>query len=44
VRSLFRFALVAIACLVLGTADTLAQAGPEGGGNELQVWTGGGMG
>jgi lipid A 3-O-deacylase len=44
VRSLFRFALIAIACLVLGTTDTRAQAGPEGGGNELQVWTGGGHG
>jgi hypothetical protein len=35
---------VVLACLLLSAAGVRAQAGPEGGGNEVQVWTGGGHG
>lgn len=31
-------------CCVLETPDLWAQAGPENGGHEIQVWTGGGHG
>jgi hypothetical protein len=36
--------LVVLACLLLNAGEVRAQAGPEGGGNEVQVWTGGGHG
>ncbi len=36
--------LLAIPFLMLATPATRAQAGPENGGHELQVWTGGGHG
>jgi hypothetical protein len=35
---------VVLACLLLSAGEVRAQAGPEGGGNEVQVWTGGGHG
>jgi hypothetical protein len=35
---------VVLACLLLSAGAVRAQAGPEGGGNEVQVWTGGGHG
>ena len=33
-----------LACLIWGGNSARAQAGPENGGHELQVWTGGGHG
>ena len=36
--------LVVLASFLLSAAGVRAQAGPEGGGNEVQVWTGGGHG
>jgi hypothetical protein len=36
--------LVVLASFLLNAAGVRAQAGPEGGGNEVQVWTGGGHG
>lgn len=36
--------LLAILFYILATPATRAQAGPENGGHELQVWTGGGHG
>jgi lipid A 3-O-deacylase len=44
VRLLLRALLVAIGCFAVQVASAHAQAGPEGGGHELQVWTGGGHG
>src|SRR5438874_12109273 len=35
---------VLIGCLMLGTTPVRAQSGPEAGGNEVQVCTGGGHG
>jgi lipid A 3-O-deacylase len=40
----FLAVLLAIPFLMLATPATRAQAGPENGGHELQVWTGGGHG
>ena len=34
--------LVVLACFPLNASGVRAQSGPEGGGNEVQVWTGGG--
>ena len=36
--------LATIGCLTLGISVVRAQSGPEAGGNEMQVWTGGGHG
>jgi lipid A 3-O-deacylase len=36
--------LVVLASFLLSAAGVRAQAGPEGGGSEVQVWTGGGHG
>jgi lipid A 3-O-deacylase len=44
VRWRFRALLVAIGCFAVQTPGAYAQAGPEAGGHELQVWTGGGHG
>jgi lipid A 3-O-deacylase len=44
VRLLLRALLVAIGCFAIQAASAHAQAGPEGGGHELQVWTGAGHG
>jgi lipid A 3-O-deacylase len=44
VRLLLRALLAAIGCFAVQVASAHAQAGPEGGGHELQVWTGGGHG
>ena len=43
-RLLLRALLVAIGCFAIQAASAHAQAGPEGGGHELQVWTGAGHG
>ena len=43
-RLLLRALLVAIGCFAVQVASAHAQAGPEGDGHELQVWTGGGHG
>lgn len=43
-RLLLRALLVAIGCFAVQVTSAHAQAGPEGGGHELQVWTGGGHG
>jgi lipid A 3-O-deacylase len=44
VRWRFRALLVAIGFFAVQMPGAHAQAGPEGGGHELQVWTGGGHG
>jgi lipid A 3-O-deacylase len=44
VRLLLGAILIAIAGFTVHTPGALAQAGPESGGHELQVWTGGGHG
>src|SRR5215475_1058426 len=36
-------ALVVVACSICGSMAR-GQSGPEGGGNEMQLWTGGGHG
>lgn len=41
------YLLIVLCCgllLVAGAASVRAQAGPEGGGHDLQLWTGGGQG
>ena len=43
-KILSRVGFVVLFCSILYVCEVRAQSGPEGGGNELQVWTGGGHG
>jgi lipid A 3-O-deacylase len=44
VKRFLRLGFVIGLCLLLHARGVQAQSGPEGGGHELQVWTGGGHG
>jgi len=44
VKILSRVGFIILSCLILCACEARAQSGPEGGGNEFQVWTGGGHG